>query len=135
MRVVVDANIVAAAAVRPDGWTSLQMERTDMRFYAPDLVREELQEHSAELALRADCTPNEWRTRVQRLLRGITLIPTNRLARHRNHPMVRRVERVDPDDVAYIACMLEVDAQFLWTRDSKVWPLFQGIAGPDLPNQ
>lgn len=37
MRVVVDANIVAAAAVRPDGWTSLQMERTDMRFYAQTL--------------------------------------------------------------------------------------------------
>lgn len=54
MRVVVDASVVAAALIRPRGWTAGEMARNDVDLYIPNFPLEELEEHAREFAEIAD---------------------------------------------------------------------------------
>lgn len=40
---VIDANVAAAALIKPDGWTAEQLERDDVHWLAPSFLRDELE--------------------------------------------------------------------------------------------
>lgn len=133
MRVVVDANIVAAAGVRPGGWTARELARDDVEFVAPAIVRDELHAHEVEYAEKAQCGREEWAGRVARLLARIRLIPTHRLVGHAGDPLVRRIQALDPDDAAHVAAFLEANAEFLWTRGKSLTSVMGGKAVRVIP--
>lgn len=133
MRVVADANVIAAAAIRPDGHSARQLERPDIEWLAPALIVQELDEHRVEFAARAGLGANEWAQRVTRLLAIVRLIPQDQLAALDENVMVNRADRVDPDDAAYIAAVIAGEADYLWTLDKRLQDEFPGLAVGELP--
>lgn len=133
MRIVVDANILAAAAVRPLGWTDQRLSAEGYDFYAPAFVLDELRSHDRDFAERAGCSVVEWRGRVRDLGARVRLVPSAKFPRHRNHPLVRAIETLDPDDAPYVAAFVIVKAAFLWTRDRAIKAILKERAGPVLP--
>lgn len=133
MRVVIDANVVVAAAVRPTGWTAEEVRRPELQLFAPDWIRNELAEHEDEFSTKAGCEIAAWRVRVAKVLDRVHLVPGGRLVLHAHHPLVRAVQHADPDDAPYVATFLEVDADFLWTRDEILLMALAGRAGPIVP--
>lgn len=133
LRVVLDANIVAAALIRPDGWTAQELARSDVEWCAPAFLVDELDEHASDYATKAGCTTALWNRRVAKLLHRIRLVPAADIAAAANDPRVRRIEAVDPDDAPYIAALVAIGADLMWTRDSKLLDLMPGIAVSIVP--
>lgn len=133
MRVAVDANIVAAALVRPDGWTAGQLARADITFVAPQFIEIELREHEAEYTEKAKCSLDEWRQRVRSVLARLELVQPADLVRFSRHALVLATRRRDPDDEPYAAAFLAAGADFLWTRDEALKEAIGARAGPVLP--
>lgn len=117
MWIVIDANIAASALVKPGGWTARQVNRQDITWFAPSLLRDELTAHAEVLARKTGISTEIWRERVHRFLDRIESIVEEDTARHHDHELVQRAAEADPDDAAYMAALVAVDAEFLWTRD------------------
>lgn len=132
-RVVVDANIIAAALIRPMGWTAEQLARADVDWLTPELVRLGLDEHAAEDAEKAGCSVGEWRRRCEGLLARFRLVPTAELLAADRSALVRRAARVDPDDAVYVAALVATGADLLWTRDAAMLKAFPGLAVSAIP--
>ena len=128
MRVAVDANVVAAALLRPEGWSARQFRRVDVRWVAPALLRVELAEHEEALRLKAQCSRPLWRRRRSALLRRLHFVPTSKLVAVAGHPLVRLAARIDPDDAPYLAVLAAGEAALLWTRDRALLQAFPGLA-------
>lgn len=133
MLVVVDANIIAAALIRPDGWTAQELARTDLRWCAPAFLVDELREHAKEYATKAGCTDPVWNRRVADLLRRIHVVPTADVLAAASDPRVRRVEEVDVDDAPYMATLVAAEADLIWTRDRGLLDLLPGVAVTVIP--
>jgi len=134
MRVVVDASIVAAALVRPDGWSAIELSRRDVEWLAPAYLLEELEEHADRLAGDAGLTAREFRRRVASL-RMLRTVPATTIARAADDPRVKRAETIDPDDAVYLATAIATEADFLWTRDRALLKAFPGLAVAVVPRE
>lgn len=132
LRVVADANVVAAALVRPAGWSAGQLTRSDVEWVAPSFLFDELSEHAEEYAAKAGCTRREWQTRVAELRKRFAIVPEHELVTARGE-IVDRVEAVDPDDVAYAAALVASGADLLWTRDRALLAALPGVAVSVVP--
>jgi predicted nucleic acid-binding protein len=126
MRVVVDASIVAAALVRPRGWTARELSRSDVEWFAPETLFDEINEHAARLSETAGCSRDSLLYRMGRLRVG--LVPQAELLSALGDPLVTRAAQVDPDDVAYLAAVVATSAEYLWTRDHRLLAAFPGLA-------
>lgn len=133
LRVVVDANKLAAALIRPTGHVAAALARDDLEFYAPDFLLEELEEHLEEYAHKARCPRVEMRGRVQLLASRLLFVPLDALLAARDHPDVRRAARVDPDDAQYLATAVAIEADVLWTNDKALREAFPDLATAILP--
>lgn len=133
LRVVVDANVVAAALIRPGGWTARELARDDVAWFAPAVLLDELREHAGEYARKAGCADAEWRRRVEALAHGLTLVPLADLRRAARSRLVRRVARADADDAVYAAALVAAGADLLWTRDAAVLDALPGRAVSAVP--
>lgn len=133
LRVVVDANKLAAALIRPTGFTALALARDDLEFYAPAFLLEELDEHLDEYAAKARCPRAEMRGRIAALATRLLLVPVDALVAARSDDRVRKAERIDPDDAPYLATVAAIEADVLWTSDKALRDAFPGLATPILP--
>lgn len=133
LRVVVDANKLAAALIRPTGYVSAALARNDLEFYAPDFLLEELEEHLDEYAAKAGCPRAEMKGRVQVLASRLLFVPTDALLLARHDPRVRIAQRVDPDDAPYLATVAAIEADLLWTSDKALRDAFPDLATAILP--
>lgn len=130
---MVDANIIAAALIRPGGWTAEQLARADIDWITPELVTVELDEHAAEDAAKAACSLAEWHRRTEALFARLRLVPTRELLNAGRSGMVRKADKVDPDDAVYMAAFVAAGADLLWTRDAKLLRAFPGVAVSSVP--
>jgi len=134
LRVVVDANVIAAALIRPDGWTAQELEeRDDVEWFAPAFLADELREHASEYAEKAGCTTSQWNRRVAALLRRVRVVPSGDVVGAARDPLVRKAEAVDADDAVYVATLVAVEADLLWTRDKGLLDALPGIAVSVVP--
>lgn len=133
MRVVLDANIVVAVLLRPEGWIARQWSRGDATFLAPQHLRDELMEHADDLARRAGCTMAQWNRAADRLLGRVQWVPREAVAAMLDAAEVQLVAKVDSDDVPYAAAFLAAGADYLWTLDKALWKAFPGRALAVLP--
>ncbi len=127
MRVVLDASVVVAALIRPKGFTATELDREDVEWYIPRFLLGELEDHLREFAEMADSSMSEFRRRVERL-RAFHVVEDARLYPRLDDPLVRRAAAVDPDDAPYMAAVLAVGADFLWTRDGALLDAFPSVA-------
>lgn len=133
MRVVVDANVVAAALIDPIGFTAGQFERPELEWVAPALLGEELREKAEVYALKARCSPREWARRAEALLARIGFIGDDALQAAMAHPWVKKAETVDVDDAAYVAALVASGARYLWTFDKALHRAFPDAAVSVVP--
>lgn len=133
MRAVVDASVVAAALIRPRGWTAGELARTDLEFYIPNFLLEELEEHVREFAEIADVSTASMRGRIAGL-RAMRIVNDRETARFLNDPIVARAAAIVPDDAPYLAAVLAVGADFLWTRDNALLAAFPSLAVRIIPS-
>jgi predicted nucleic acid-binding protein len=133
MRVVVDANVVAAALIRPGGWTAQELARTDVEWIAPAFLLDELEEHGAEYAAKAGCALAEWERRRHALVKRLRLVAAKDLAAADGSALVKRAARADPDDAVYVAALVAAGADLLWTRDAALLDALRGIAVTVVP--
>lgn len=120
MRVVIDANIAAAALVTRGGWTDRQTQREDLNLFAPSVLTDEMTKHATELAAKAECSLAEWGSRAQEFVERLEIVRPRDYTRHWNHEFVQAVASADADDAPYAAVFVAVVADFLWTRDRRV---------------
>lgn len=135
MRVVVDANIAAAALIRPGGWTARQLEREDVTWLAPAYLFDELAGHEKTYARKAEIDLEEWRDRVEGFSRRVRSVEAEAILERADHDLVRQAEAVDPDDAVYLAAVLAAEADLLWTRDEDLLDAFEGLAVRVVPRQ
>lgn len=126
LRVVVDANIIVAALIRPGGWTALELTRNDVEWIAPDFLFHELDEHAAEYAQKSGCSAEEWHRRVKSLEDSVRVVRCGDVAAQ--SPLVQKAKEVDPDDAVYVEALVAEGADFLWTRDAALLDALPGIA-------
>ena len=134
-RVVVDANKLAAALIRPTGYVAAALARDDLEFYAPGFLLEELEDHLDEYAMKARCPRAEMRGRVQVLATRLLFVPLDALLAKREGPLVVKAAKVDPDDAPYLATAAAIEADLLWTSDKALREAFPGLATPILPSR
>lgn len=128
MRVVVDANVLVAALIRPDGWTARELRRDDVEWVAPETILDELRAHEDEIAEKAEVPRATLRRRAASVLKRIDIVPHEHLVAAAESDTVRRALEVDPKDALYLACVEAADAWLLWTRDEGLLEAFPGLA-------
>lgn len=133
MRVVVDANIAAAALIRPEGWTARQLERGDVTWLVPSYLFEELDEHEDKYAEKADVEREAFQRRVKRFRNLVHPVPAEEVLAVADHALVERAEAIDPDDAVYLAAVVAGDADLFWTRDGDLLNGFEGLAVQVVP--
>lgn len=135
MLVVVDANIAAAALIRPGGWTARQLEREDVTWLAPSYLFDELAEHEQTYARKAGVDLGEWRDRVESFSRRVQAVEAEAILERADYDLVHRAEDVDPDDAVYIAALLAAGADLSWTRDEALLDAFETLAVRVVPRR
>ncbi len=133
MRVVVDANIVAAALISPDGRTALHLARRGISVIVPATIEDEILGYLQEFADRAEVSRAVLTRRFTRFLTLCDVVPVSKLRTVLNNTRVRKARAVDPDDEAYVAAFVASGADFFWTRDKALIAAFPGVAVQELP--
>ena len=116
-----DANVLIAALIR-DSTTRRLLVLGGHELHAPEYVFEEIADHWPELAPRSGLAPDALRE-VLEVLRGHV----------REHPVaeyegnldaaIRLLKERDPDDAPYIALVLTLRADALWSEDRRLSPV------------
>ena len=126
---------MAAALLRPDGWTAQELARADIEWFAPSFVLDELKDHGSEYAQKAGCTPLQWARRVAAVSQRVRIVPARDLLRVARHALVRQVEAIDEDDAPYVAAVVAIEADLLWTRDAAMLKALPGIVVTVVPRR
>jgi len=121
MRVVVDTNIVFSALMNADNMMGEILLNADdrFRFYAPELLVEELDRYSVKLQKASKLSSeqlNESRTRV---LASITLVSEYLIRKESWKEAYALIKDIDENDTPFVALALELEAK-LWTGDRKL---------------
>ncbi len=132
LRVVVDANIVVAALVRPGGWTARQLARDDVEWVTPSFLFVELADHAEEYSAKAGCDRKEWQRRSAELLKRLRIVTDVDILGAQGD-LIGRVERIDADDVPYAAALVVSGADLIWTRDRALLDALPGLAVSVVP--
>ncbi|MHB8584744.1 MAG: PIN domain-containing protein [Thermoplasmatota archaeon] len=133
MKAVADANVVAAALIRPGGWSAEQFARSDVEWIVPTFLAEELRKHKAEFAEKARCDKAEWDRRLNRMMARVRVIGAADLIEAASDERVVKIESADPDDAPYVAAYVAAQADWIWTRDKVLLEELPGIAVTVVP--
>lgn len=130
-----DANKIAASLITPNGFVAKELARADIRFVAPEFLLDELHDHEAEFAERADVSRQTIRDRIARVEEHVELARTSDLVPFAAHELVLACDKVDRDDSPYFAAYVAGDADQVWTSDKALRDAFPDIAKAILPRR
>ncbi len=105
----------------------MELAREDVEWFVPAFLLQELDEHLEEFADLADCSPSALRRRIESI-QSLGVIESSRLTPFLGEPLVRRAETIDADDAPYLAAVLAIGADCLWTRDNALLAEFPSLA-------
>ncbi|MFH1751206.1 MAG: PIN domain-containing protein [Candidatus Micrarchaeota archaeon] len=112
MKLIVDANIVAAAIIR-SGLSRNLLFSSGLELYSPDYLISEISAHETEFIKQANVGKNEFLQLSALVLECISLMPTDDFISKKS----RAVELVlDHDDWPYIAAAISARCP-LWSND------------------
>lgn len=115
MILVVDTNIIIAAALRP-GITQELLFKDLFQFYSPEFVKDEIEKHKTEIMKKSGFTEYEFETVFSLLFSEITIVPSKEYSHLKNE-----VLRFSPDreDWPFLALAKHLHA-VLWSNDSDL---------------
>lgn len=116
MELVVDANVVIAALISPQGHTADLFFSVPFEISAPELLLAEIEEHRLELLKKTGLTPADFDKALSFLTPRIKLFPIEELLK-----FLPRAKEIcpDKDDVAYFALALKLNCP-LWSNDKEL---------------
>ena len=115
MRLIIDANIVIAMFITP-GKTAALFFKPSLELFAPEFLREELENNLAMLIERSVLAEIELLKMLTEVFQRICFIQEDHLLSH-----VPEAERITPDpkDMAYFAAALHLHCP-LWSNERKL---------------
>ena len=115
MIIVVDANVVIAALMGSRGRIVI-LTSQNHSFYVPRKIIDEIRKYKDLICRRANQKPEEFETNLEALLLFVETIEYVEYEQH-----IEKAQKViglrDSKDADYIACALQVSADFIWTDD------------------
>lgn len=116
MLLVIDANIVFAAAISPRGTTCDLLFSPGLEFIAPEFLKEELEKYFSLLVIKSGTPAKEVQIALELILSRIKILPFIEYERHREQ--ARKISP-DPKDEEYFAVALAFDCP-LWSNDKRL---------------
>lgn len=115
MKIVVDVNIVLSALIRDSLTRKLILEtRHDLYFPEPSLHK--LRKYQNYVINKAGLNERDYTSLLTILFRYIKVIPTEKIKE--NWGKAKEVmERIDQEDVVFIAAALSLDNSAIWSED------------------
>jgi predicted nucleic acid-binding protein len=125
MRIVIDTNIIFSSLVNSNGTIAeiIIGSKKKYHFYTSEYLHFELKNHRKKLKKASNLTDIEIENITNKLFKYINLITLEIIPEKHWIKAEALVSDVDPDDIAFVALSLYLDA-YLWTGD-KV--LYQGL--------
>lgn len=117
--VVIDTNLFFAALRTPNNFVRDTLDRSDLRFIAPNFLVVELFKYKDELVNKSKVSEDDVYELLSLLLHRITFINESAVSLGNIIHAFRLCSGVDEKDTPFVALALEYDAQ-LWTRDREL---------------
>lgn len=116
MELIIDANVLISALISPEGKTREIIFAYDIKFYAPEFLFTEIEEHKEEILKKSRLSDDEFDLALNLLKSRIILVPFTDFRK-----FISRAIRTspDPDDIEYIALALSEDT-IIWTDDKDL---------------
>ncbi len=118
MQIVIDSNVLFSALIK-DSFTRKIILDYEESFLFPSYIFEELEEHKVELLEKSEMNPAEFDLLLQIILKKVLVVPNEVLNKYFTEAM-RIIEKIDPDDVPFIACALAYPESILWSDDKQL---------------
>jgi putative PIN family toxin of toxin-antitoxin system len=123
MKIVIDTNIIFSALINPRG-TILDMiigqPTEDFQFYTSEYAYTELNNHHEKLEKASKLSRDEIETVKFGFFKYIHFITLAIIPVHCWEEAEKLVSDIDPDDIAFVALALYLQA-FLWTGDKVLY--------------
>lgn len=104
------------AALIRDSAARMILELSENEFYYPKLSLMELEEHKTLVLNKSGLNENEYRSLLNSLLKRIRLVDSEKVAMFLGEAK-EVMQRIDPDDVIFIACALSLSNSLIWSDD------------------
>ena len=117
MKLVVDANVLIAALIKSGATRDIFLSG-NIEMHSPDYLKEEIEEHRAELIEKADVDKETFNRVLWLLLSKIIFVPADKLLEFEE-----KSKEVSPDakDRAYFALALCMGEEaVIWSNDKKL---------------
>ena len=116
MDVVVDANVIIAALISPQGYTADLFFTSPLRIFAPASLFDEIKEHKDELLQKTGLSEFDFDAAFSLLGARVIFFPFTEFLSFIPHA---EVISPDPDDVEYLALALKRGCP-LWSNDKEL---------------
>lgn len=117
MEIILDANILFAAMIK-DGLTRRLILRTGWKFYVPEFIISEIENHMDTISEKTGMSNDEVIEMFENfiMLSDISIIPLQEIM-----PFIIEAEKISPDidDVHYFALALKIGCP-IWSNDTKL---------------
>jgi predicted nucleic acid-binding protein len=122
MKIVVDTNIVFSALANSNGrFAEIIIAPFGIfRFYAPEYLLEELENHRDKLLKASKLTDKEINRASSKLFKYINLISLEIIPSEIWRQAEELTSDIDPDDISFVALSIYLDA-YLWTGDKVLY--------------
>lgn len=118
MKVVIDANVLIAALIRP-AVTREVLLYPFIEYYSPAFTLVELKKHEVEIVHKVKSGKSGYNLALKLILKRLKMMPddyyTDCLAKAN-----QVIGKIDKDDVPYMALALKIKADGIWSYDSDL---------------
>jgi len=115
MNIIIDTNILISALLKNSTTRRIIIECNE-RFFAPEAILDEIDKHMNMILRKSGMDKETFNKIISILLSYIERVPTEEIMK--NIEKARKImEKVDPDDVIFIAAALTKNA-VIWSDDS-----------------
>jgi len=100
----------------PSSISSYLFSSINLKFIAPEFIKEELEEHKGECLLKSKLSEEEFNIRKEEIFQSITFFP---VSEYKQHLKAALSLISDPDDIDFLALALSKNAD-IWSNDSHL---------------
>ena len=115
MKVILDVNILLSALIR-DSTTRDIIIHSGLNFYFPEPSLQKIRKYQEYIIEKSCLTKIEYFMVLRTLFKFIKIIPTEEVLKSWDEAK-EIMERVDPEDVMFIAAALSQDNSIIWSED------------------
>ncbi len=116
MKSIVIDNNVLFSLMSPSSISSYLFSSINLKFIAPEFIKEELEEHKGECLLKSKLSEEEFNIRKEEIFQSITFFP---VSEYKQHLKAALSLISDPDDIDFLALALSKNAD-IWSNDSHL---------------